>query len=153
MDSLTHPDSKQPSWLRKNWKMVTLILVGTGTLFCAFIAAIFMIVFGSMKQSGAYQLALSRANATPAVVTQIGQPLKGGWFITGNIHTSGPSGHAELAIPLSGTRGKGTLYTIADKQLGEWKTCSLVFMPDSSGTKVVIVDSATTQCPVHASED
>jgi hypothetical protein len=153
MDNMTTSNTNQTGWLRKHWKLVTLVGLGFATLAVAFVALVFAILFGSMKHSGAYELALSDARATPAVVTQIGEDLKGGWFITGNINASGPSGHAELAIPLSGTRGRGTLYTVADKEAGEWKMCSLVFKPDMAGAKVVIVDSSVTHCPSRSSHD
>lgn len=61
-----------------------------------------------------------RAQSYPAVIQRLGEPVKRGWMTTGSVETSGPSGHADLAIPLSGPKGKGTLYAVASKRAGQW---------------------------------
>jgi hypothetical protein len=45
--------------------------------------------------------------------------------VLGNIETTPTSGRAELAIPVSGPKGSGTLYVEAHKQAGLWKVDSL----------------------------
>ena len=79
-----------------------------------------MIGFGAMKSSDVYKEALARAKASPAVAEALGTPIKAGYFISGNIKVSGPSGDADLSIPISGPRGKGTIYVEARKSAGEW---------------------------------
>ncbi len=119
MDSPTPSTTTQTNWFGKHWKLVALAAVGFATLAVVFSAVVFAIASNSMKHSGAYELALSDARKTPEVITQIGEDVKGGWFITGKINTSGQSGHAELSIPLSGTRGKGTLDTNEYRESGK----------------------------------
>ncbi len=38
----------------------------------------------------------------------------------GNVNVSGGSGYADLSFSLSGPKGKGTLYLVAQKSAGEW---------------------------------
>ena len=39
---------------------------------------------------------------------------------------TGLSGEAELAISISGRKGKGTIYVIATKSAGEWQYSKLI---------------------------
>ena len=46
----------------------------------------------------------------------------------GNINVNGSSGHADLAIPVSGPEGSGTIYDVASKSAaaGQWTILRLV---------------------------
>jgi hypothetical protein len=45
----------------------------------------------------------------------------------GNINVNGSSGHADLAIPVSGPEGSGTIYVVASKSAaGQWTILRLV---------------------------
>jgi hypothetical protein len=77
-------------------------------------------VESTIQHSGFYPQALERAQANPQVANKIGQPLKAGWFASGNINISGSSGDADIAIPISGPNGKGTIYVVAKKSAGLW---------------------------------
>jgi hypothetical protein len=78
------------------------------------------VIVGSIRSSDAYKQAMAKANANPEVVLRIGQPMQPGWLVSGNISVSGPSGDADLAIPVSGPKGKGTIYAVAKKSAGQW---------------------------------
>ena len=79
-----------------------------------------------MKSSDVYKEAVAHAEAHPAVRTAMGTPLEEGTLVTGELNTSGASGHADLAIPISGPNGKGTLFAVADKSAGQWTFSILV---------------------------
>jgi hypothetical protein len=95
-------------------------------LFAAFIMLIVTIVFGMVKSSDVYKEALATARAHPAVVKALGSPIKAGIFVMGSINVSGSSGQADLAIPISGPNGKGTIYAVASKSAGRWTFSKLV---------------------------
>lgn len=95
-------------------------LLGGILLLAGFAACILFIVETSFKHSDAYQEALATARNDPRVVEQLGEPLHEGWFASGQIKVSSSSGYAELSIPLSGTKGAGTLYVVARKSAGRW---------------------------------
>ena len=101
---------RHPKWF--GWAIgagAFVVLIAMTLLMLAF-------VFGFMKSSDAYTGALARVRSAPAVVTAIGAPIKEGWFVTGNINVSGPTGLAELAIPVSGPRGDGRVICLAWKR-------------------------------------
>jgi len=115
------------------WKLVVAAVVGTVLLA---IVALLGLVFSLMGNSDAAKLAIATAEANPALIERIGQPMKAGWMVTGNIETNPASGHAELAIPLSGPKGAGKLYVEARKQAGQWKLDLLQFAPDGSAERL-----------------
>ena len=95
-------------------------------LFLVFVGSILLIVFGAMKSTDVYKEALARAKADPTVIEALGSPIKDGFLISGNTNVNGASGESNLAIPISGPKGKGTIYVAANKSLGQWNYSGLV---------------------------
>ena len=95
-------------------------------LLAVFVVLILTLVFGMIKSSGVYKDALAIARAHPAVVRALGSPIEDGIYVMGSMNVSGSSGHADLAIPISGPRGKGTIYAKASKHAGQWIFSKLV---------------------------
>ena len=113
---------QRPGWWARNWKW--FVPVGCLTviaLFAAFMAGIVLLVTGSMKSSDAYKLALDKAQKDVRVQQRLGTPIESGIFVSGGINVEGSSGKADLTIPISGPKGKGTIYVDATKFAGEWK--------------------------------
>ena len=108
-------------WFARNWKW----FVPTGclthvALACIFFAAIFVFVFGMMKSTDVYKTALERAKSDARVTAALGTPISEGFLVSGSTHVDGASGDANLSIPISGPKGKGTVYVVAKKSAGEW---------------------------------
>jgi hypothetical protein len=115
------------NWWGRNWKwFVPVGCLGFLVVFVGFIAGIMFLLFGMMKSSDVYKDAVARAQACPSVREALGTPIKEGMFISGNINVSGPSGQANLSIPISGPDGEGTIYVIAAKSVGQWTFSTLV---------------------------
>ena len=105
---LTQPATPTPNWWKRNWKwFVPLGCFTMALLFLAFVGSILVIVFSAMKSTDVYKEALARAKADPAVI-------------------EAASGESNLAIPISGPKGKGTIYVSANKSLGQWNYSGLV---------------------------
>ena len=117
------------SWWRRNARwLVPLIVLASALLLvglCVLCVAFVSFVMGMMKSSGAYKEGLARAKECPAVQAALGTPIKDGFFVTGNVNTGGTSGKADLAIPISGPKGKATLYILASKSAGQWSFSTL----------------------------
>ena len=60
------------------------------------------------------------------MIEALGTPIKDGFLVSGNTNVNGASGESNLAIPISGPKGKGTIYVSAKKSLGQWKYSGLV---------------------------
>jgi hypothetical protein len=121
------PLPSRPNWWQRNWKWFVptgcLTLIG---LSVAFVAGIVLLVFGAMKSSDAYKIALSRAKADQRVAEAIGTPIEDGWFVSGSTNVSGGSGKSDLTIPIHGPKGEATIYAVATKSAGQWEYSKLV---------------------------
>src|ERR1035441_7089693 len=103
--------NSRPGWLRVHWKLVLAVWIGLAL--CGAIVA-----FVLMTNSAAAKLAIVTAKSNPALSQRLGQPITTGWFITGKIEVTPASGHAELAIPVSGPKAHGTIYSESRKRAG-----------------------------------
>ena len=115
------------NWWTRNWKW----FVPTGcltilVLFVAFVGSIVIIVFSAIRSTGPYKDAFARAKIHPLVIEALGSPIKEGLFVSGSTKVNGAAGEANLAIPISGPKGKGTIYVKAAKSLGRWSYSDLV---------------------------
>lgn len=116
------PSPPKKNWLAAHWKSALAVgCLGLIALIVTFIGGILFLVESSIKNTPAYTEALARAQANPVVAEKIGQPLHAGWFVSGSINISGSSGNADFSVPISGPKGKGTLYVVAKKSAGRWQ--------------------------------
>jgi len=124
---VTQPATARANWWNRNWKwFAPLGCFTVALLFLAFIGSTLVIVFSAMKPTDVYKEALARANANPAVIEALGLPIRDGFLVSGNTNVNGASGESNLAIPISGPKGKGTIYVSANKSLGQWNYSGLV---------------------------
>lgn len=129
------------NWWGRNWKwFVPVGCLSSLVLLLGFFALIITIVFAMLKSSDAYTQAISKARSNPAVARSLGSPLKEGYFISGGINTTGGTGNANLAVPISGPKGKGTLYVEATKSTGEWSYSKLVVQLDQTDERINLLN-------------
>lgn len=104
-----------------------------------FIALIVSLVFGLLKSTTPYKEALAKAQRDPVVIGRLGTPIQGGFLVSGNVSLSGGTGEAQLAIPLQGSRGSGTLYVEARQKAGTWTYSTLTVRPDGAGEAISLL--------------
>ena len=119
-----------------------MLLLATG-----FVFVIVSIVFGAMKSSDAYKTALARAKTDPRVVNALGSPITDGFFVSGKTNVSGSSGHADLTVPISGPKGKGTIYFVASKFAGEWTFSKLIIEVGRTGERIDLTEEPPRTMP------
>jgi hypothetical protein len=125
------------TWFGRNWKWVVPVGCLLPVLFLAGCAvAIFFFVIGALKQSDVYKTALTRAQTNPAVIEAIGSPISQTGIVSGSSNVSGATGEANLSIPLSGPRGKATLYVEAKKSADVWLFQTLVVKIQNTGQQI-----------------
>ena len=129
--------SEKQGWVSKNWKWALPCgcLTMVAGLLC-FMALILTFVTGMFKDSVPYQDGLAMAQADPAVIEALGEPIKPGFLPTGSINTSGSTGDCDLSVSLKGAVGGGTLYIVASKQGGEWQFEKLDVVIEASGERI-----------------
>ncbi|MNL04957.1 Cytochrome oxidase complex assembly protein 1 [compost metagenome] len=109
------------SWWDRNWKW----FVPTGclsllVLFGLFIAGIFFGITSMMKDSDAYKGAMTIVQHDKLVNDRLGNHIESDGMVSGNININNDKGNCDLQIPIKGSKGKGTLFVVAEKK-GKWK--------------------------------
>lgn len=130
----------EPPGLSKRGKQGVGILAVT-SIGLLFVVPLFFAVDAMMKNSDAYKLTMSTAQASPCVVSSLGSPIQTGWLMTGGIEESGAEGSANLSIPVSGPKGKGNLDVQAKKLDGSWRINTLVFTHGPNRSNIIPSES------------
>jgi hypothetical protein len=143
------PPTPRRNWWKRNWKwFVPLGCFSIALLFVVFIGSVVVIVFSAVKSTDVYKDALTRAKSHPAVIEALGSPVTEGFFVSGSTNVNGASGEANLAIPVSGPKGKGTIYVAAKKSLGRWEYSGLVLEIANTHQRIDLLgSSAGAQSP------
>jgi hypothetical protein len=116
-----HYTEIKKNWWDRNWKW----FVPTGclsllVLFGLFIAGIFFGVTSMMKDSDAYKGAMTIVQHDKLVNDRLGNHIESDGMVSGNISINNNTGNCDLQIPIKGSKGKGTLFVVAEKK-GKWK--------------------------------
>ena len=139
---MNHPQAD--NWWHRNWKwFVPVGCFGMIVLLVGFGALIVYLIFGFVKSAEIYKQAVVKAKTHAAVVEALGLPIEEGLFVTGNINISGSSGESDLAIPISGPKGKATIYAVATKSAGKWTFSTLEVEIEKSGQRIDMLFSST----------
>ena len=141
------------AWRNKRWDSVeqfrrvqrgwAIAGVVVWALFIAFFAAMYFSIVAVFKESEAYKLALAQLNANAQAMAVLGPPITTG-FPSGNIRTSGPTGEAQLAIPVAGQKARGTLYVQATKSMGVWKADRMQLEIEGRSERIDIIGGGTS---------
>ena len=103
------------------------------------VAAIGVLVFWLMRASDFYQHSVDIAVNNRAVIQALGEPVRPGWWVMGEISSSGMSESGDLRIPLKGSRGKGTLYAAGRVDAGRYTYFNLAVYVSGTGEVIDLV--------------
>jgi len=125
---------QRKSWLGRNWKW--LLLVSSLLMVCIGLG-IFALIMSWIRSSDVALEAVARAQANPAVAQKLGGRIEEGWLTSGSINVgTGGSGDANLAVPISGPKGNGTVYVMARRIAGVWNYSQMIAGIESTGEKI-----------------
>lgn len=103
--------------VQRKWAIAGVIAV---IALIGFGVATYFIVTAVLKGSEPYKMAVVELQTNKKAIDALGTPIDTG-NPSGSIDTSGPKGKADLAIPATGPKAKGTVYLDATRDLGTWK--------------------------------
>lgn len=106
-------------------------------------------VFGFLRSSDAFQLAIEQARNHPEVIQRLGEPIEAGWIVSGNLQIDDKTSRADMQIPVSGPDGSGKLHVKARKIDGEWSFEELVLYLDDSSESIDLLGGATRPTAVE----
>lgn len=152
--SFQQPPAQQPKGcLGRNW--MWLLPAGCLGLILgavALVGGIFFVAMSAVKSSEVYQGALKVAQAHPAAIERLGDPVKDGWFVKGNVKVDAGGGSANLEIPVSGPKKSGTLIVRAVSPDGAWMYERLDLVVEG-GETISLLDRNVVQPPDGAAVD
>jgi Cytochrome oxidase complex assembly protein 1 len=131
-DSVAHFKRVQRAWAIAGFAVVFGMVILGGAIFGG--------VFALLKNSEAYQLAVTRLQASPMAANVLGAPISAGTPF-GSIKISGETGTAELNFSVTGSKAKGTVYVDAVKE-GIWKIRRLTLKVDGSDRVIDLITGA-----------
>jgi hypothetical protein len=118
------------AWRNKQWESVAhfqrvqrewaVAGIAFWLVLAGLFVALYFVIAAVFRNSDVYQIAIAKTMANEEASRGLGVPMSFG-FPMGSIQVSGPSGTARLAIPVEGSKAKGTVYLDAVKDLGEWR--------------------------------
>jgi len=113
-------------------------LIGIVLAIAVFGVGIFGLISGIskvLKSSEPYQTALARAKANENVVAALGTPIEEG-FPMGSVNTNNDAGDADLSIPVTGPKGKGTIYVVGKRAGRTWTYSKMSITITGSGETI-----------------
>ncbi len=119
-------------------------------LFVAFMAIVTVVFLNrSLLQSTAYTSSLQTALSSPGVQSALGSGIRAKQPVFGFLFPFGGSQFAQWSVTLSGSRGSGHLYGVANWTNGVWDFSRLVFEPEGnrSGDKIDLTPVRRLQLP------
>jgi Cytochrome oxidase complex assembly protein 1 len=87
----------------------------------AFARVLLSVFFRGFKSAQVYKEAVARARSNPEVRRELGEPVRPGWWVSGSLRVSGPSGIARFSTPLHGPEGQAMLHVQAQKIADRWR--------------------------------
>lgn len=129
---------------QRNWARAGLAVLLAIPLF---MGLIFFLVTSIFSKSDAYQMSLSKVRADKNVIEIMGEPIETGWFTTGQITTNGPTGFANLSIPISGPKCAGDIISRSKKVDGEWLFDLLIVKLDCTSDTIVLINKNNIPIP------
>ena len=131
--------------VQRRWAIAGVIV---WIAFIVLFAALFSGIFAALKNSEAYRMTMEEVRRNPAVIAALGENIETGFFTTGNIGLNvNGSGHAQLQIPLKGTRGNATAYSVAERENGVWDLKLVVVRIDGRQEPIVIINKRNLPIP------
>jgi len=109
--------SQRKGFLARNWKWLLAAVFVCGLVFVGGFVAL---ILGAMRGSDVAKEAFARAQSNSLVGQRLGTPITEGWLVGGSINISNSSGNADLSVPISGPKGKATVFVTAEKTAGKW---------------------------------
>lgn len=147
------PVQRPRGCLGRNWKwMVPVGCLGLVLGLAALIAGIFFFAMSAVKSSDVYRGALGVVQTHPAAKERLGEPIKDGWFVKGNIKFDAGGGSANFDVPVSGPEKAGTLFVRAVSPEGAWMYERLDLAVEG-GETVSLLDRSVAQPPPGAAVD
>ena len=117
----TEAPMQQPNWFSRNWKWLVPVGCLVPMMCCGvFGIGTYVAVSKVIQNSGAYVGAIAEVNANPEVEAALGTPVTPGLGLSGSVKENDSSGSADFTVPITGSKGEGSMHVVAQRSNGQW---------------------------------
>lgn len=120
---------------QRGWAIAGVIV---WVLAIGFAGSMVVIVPTIIKSTGAYQLTMETARADERVQQALGEDFDAGFWVGGSVETNNGLGRASLSIPVTGSKGKGSIISEASSRGGVWTLSLLYVTVDGVAAPIVV---------------
>lgn len=135
-------ESSQPTrgFVRRNWWWLILAVLCVLLLIATMVGfLVFQTMFGHIKDSEPYRLALTVVQNDPTVIERLGKPVSDGLVPCGELDVRGEGGSATLYFRVRGPNGEARVNTQARRIGGVWGLTTLdVTFADGQRTAIAL---------------
>ncbi|PLX49609.1 MAG: hypothetical protein C0613_06880 [Desulfobulbaceae bacterium] len=107
------------------WLAAIVVLAAIFPMTGAVVATVLLVFFVLVRSSDIYRQALFVIRHDPAVVSQLGAPIRPGLFVQGNVIRKSSITMVTLAIPLTGASAKATAFVVGHRHGVHWSLADL----------------------------
>lgn len=130
-------DAEQFRRVQRNWAIAGVITWIATIGGCATLVGSVPVM---LRSSDAFQMTMDAVNADARVKDALGENLRAGFWIGGNLSTKvGGSGSAQFVMPVKGSAGAGTVTAQAVRKDGTWSLHFVAVHVDGSEMPIVVV--------------
>ena len=130
--------------VQRKWAIASAIVfavsivsaIGFGIMGAIMSTAITKQVNTMLMRSDAYQKPMNMAIDNAAVTAALGEDIESDGNVKGNYNLSDSSGEVDIAIPVKGSNGKGTIYVKGTKEAGLWSFTLVKFGKEGSDERI-----------------
>ncbi len=137
------------AWQKKRWdnlahfqrvqRIWAWVGFGVFAWFMAMTAGLLIFLFTVFMKTEPYIQGLHLVTHAPAVIAELGEPVKPGWYVMGNVKIDSADGRAKISFPIYGPKGKGTAYVKAVKDMGKWHLVHVVVEIEATHERIEIM--------------
>jgi hypothetical protein len=139
---------QQKGWFSRNWKWLLPVGCLVPLMCCGvFGLGTYLTVSKVIQGSPAFVEAMEKVNQSPEVASLIGTPVTPGFGISGEMNDKNGEGTANFTVPLTGTKGNGTLHVVAHGSGGKWEFSRIDVTAHAKTIDVLAGDRKANQPP------
>lgn len=135
---------QQPNWFSRNWKWLVPVGCLVPLMCCGvFGLGTYVAVSQVIQNSGAYKGAIAQVNANAEVAATLGTPVTPGFGLSGSVKENNESGSADFSVPITGSKGEGSMHVVAQRRNGQWAYSTITVT--AGGKTIDVLESAPPQ--------
>jgi hypothetical protein len=108
----------------------------------ALVAGVLLMIFSFLRNQEPCSRSLKAAQASEVMRRELGEPMRMGWMMSGNVSMVNDEGSASVTVPIEGPLGSASVHTEGTRAGGVWTFQQMEATIEKSGAKVDLLEDA-----------